>query len=243
LLFIPSLFVGQLGGFVSAFVHGGRNGDQRMVGFGQNGAAFFHLVSVQADNQLFSCCIAKNLQCLHNTAGDLVAGGNATENVYEYGINLFVTQDHIQSIGHDLCVSTATDVEEVGWFDVAVVFSSVGNDVQCRHDQAGTVTNNANRAVKFHIVQAFSFSLGFQWVLSAFVDQFSVCWLTEIGVVIHGNFTVESNEVAFTSQNERVYLNECGIFLFEDVTELDQHVGKVALHVFSKFCFFCDLFS
>src|SRR5699024_952138 len=138
----PSLFVGQLGGFVCAFVHGGRNGDQRVVGFGQNGAAFFHLVSVQADNQLFGCCIAKDFQCLHDTAGNLVTRGDTNENVYEYGIDLFVAQNHIQSIGHNLCVSTATDIEEVCWFNVAMVFTGVGNHVQGGHNQAGTVTND-----------------------------------------------------------------------------------------------------
>src|SRR5699024_968122 len=34
-LAIPSLFISQLGGFVSAFVHGGCDGDQWVVGFGQ----------------------------------------------------------------------------------------------------------------------------------------------------------------------------------------------------------------
>src|SRR5699024_7809784 len=180
-------------------------------------------------------------QCLHDTAGNLVAGSNTAKDVYEYGVDLLVTQDHVETIGHDLCVSATTNVQEVGWFDVAVVFPGVCDDVQCGHNQSGTVTNNTNGTVELHVVEAFGFSFGFERVFGAFVNEFSVCWLTEVSVVIHGDFSVKGNELAFAGEDQWVDFNQGGVFFLKDFTKFDKHISDIALHVVSEFSFFRNL--
>src|SRR5690625_3005557 len=212
-----------------------------MIGFGQNGAAFVYLVTVQADNQWFGCGIAEDFQGLHNTVGNLVTRGDTTENVDEYGVNFWVTQDHVEAIGHNLGVRATTDVQEVCWLDGAVVFTGVGDNVQGGHDEACTVTNNANGTFKLHIVEAFGFGFGFQWVFGAFVNEFSVCWLTECSVVIHGHFAVDGYQFAFTGQDQWVDFNQGGIFFFVDFTELDEDVSDLALQFFGVFCLSSNL--
>ena len=54
------------------------------------------------------------VQGLHDPVGDLLAPGDATEDVDEDGPDLGVGVDDLEGVGHDLGVGAATDVEEVG---------------------------------------------------------------------------------------------------------------------------------
>src|SRR5699024_9393374 len=73
-----------------------------------------------------------------------VFGGITAKYVDEDRMNLFVAQDYIKAIGHNLCVSTATDVQEVCWFYIAMFLTGVSDNVQGGHDQTSTVADDTN---------------------------------------------------------------------------------------------------
>src|SRR6478736_9438196 len=127
--------VGELGGLVGALVHGGGQGYQRVVGLGEDAAAFLDVVAVKTDDQRLVGGVAQLGQRTNDALGDGVACGDAAEDVDEHGLDLLVTQDDVQACGHDLSRGSAADIQEVGGLDVAVVFTGVGDDVQGGHDQ------------------------------------------------------------------------------------------------------------
>ena len=51
---------------VSAGVHGLSQNNQRVVRLGEDTATLSNVVAVQAHNQGLGCCVAQNLQSLHN---------------------------------------------------------------------------------------------------------------------------------------------------------------------------------
>ena len=92
-------------------------------------------------------------QGLHDPVGDLLALGDAAEDVDEDRLHLVVGVDDLEGVGHHVGRRAAADVEEVGRLHAAVVLPGVRDDVQGRHDQAGTVTDDANFAVELYIVE------------------------------------------------------------------------------------------
>src|SRR6476661_5766248 len=130
--------VGELGGLVGALVHGGGQGNQRVVGLVEDAAAFLDVVAVEADYQRLVGSVAQFGQCADDALGDSVACSDAAEDVHEHGLDLLVAQDDVQAGGHDLGRGAAADVQEVGGLDVAVVLAGVGHDVEGGHNQACT---------------------------------------------------------------------------------------------------------
>src|SRR5690606_11746418 len=82
-----------------------------------------------------------------------VARGDATEDVDEHALDLSVVQDDVETGSHDGRGGAATDVEEVGGLDAAVLLACVGDDVEGRHDQAGAVTDDSDLAVELDVVE------------------------------------------------------------------------------------------
>src|SRR5690349_5317033 len=103
--------VGELGGLVGALVHGGGQGNQRVVGLGQDAAAFLDVVAVEADDQRLVRGGAQFGESADNALGDGVAGGDAAEDVHEHGLDLLVTEDDVQAGGHDLGGGSTADVQ------------------------------------------------------------------------------------------------------------------------------------
>ena len=66
----------------------------------------------------------------HDAVGDLVARGDAAEDVDEHALDLRVVEDHVEAVGHHLGGGAAADVEEVGGLDAAVLLTGVGDDVE-----------------------------------------------------------------------------------------------------------------
>src|SRR5699024_9695153 len=128
--------VGQLGGLVGPAVHGLGQGDQRVGTLVEDRAPLVHVVAVQAHHQRLGGGVAEQVQGADDAVGDLVAGGDPTEDVHEHGLHLLVTQDHVQAGGHHLGVGAAADVQEVGGLHPAVLLACVGDHVQGGHHQA-----------------------------------------------------------------------------------------------------------
>src|SRR4051794_17190322 len=74
---------GELGGPAGSAVHGVHDGDQRVVGVGEDPSAFLDVVAVQPDDQRLGRLVAQQLQGVHDPVGDGVAGGDPAEDVDE----------------------------------------------------------------------------------------------------------------------------------------------------------------
>src|SRR5690606_20750803 len=136
---------------------------------GQDGATLFNVVAVQADNQWLVRCITQGVQRANDAVCNSVTCGDATEDVDEDRLDLWVIQDDVKAVSHDLSRCATTNVKEVGRLDRSVVLASVGNNVQGRHNQASTVTDDAYFAVQLDVVQASGLCLCFQWIGCALV--------------------------------------------------------------------------
>ena len=144
--FRPCGFGGLGGCDVGGFVHRADLGHQRVVGFGEDATALVDVVAVEPDHQRLVGLVAEDLQRADDAVGDGVARGDAAEHVDEHALDLRVMQDDVQACGHHLGRGAAADVEEVGRLDPAVLLAGVGDDVQRRHHQPGTVADDADLA-------------------------------------------------------------------------------------------------
>src|SRR5699024_8682538 len=143
----------ERGGLVGSLVHGSDNGDQRVVRLRQDAPPLLDVVAVETDHQRLVGRVAQLAQGADDAVGHRVTGGDAAADVDEDTLDLRVAQADVQTVGHDLRRGAATDVQEVGGRDPAVVLARVGDDVQGRHDQAGTVTDDTDLAVELDVVQ------------------------------------------------------------------------------------------
>src|SRR5690606_2547435 len=143
----------ELGGLVGAGVHGGGDGHERVVRGSEDRAPLLHLVAVEAHDERLGGRVAEDLERLHDALGHRDARGDAAEDFHENVLDLRVAQYHIQPVGHDLGGCAPADVEEVGGLDAAVVLARVGDDVERRHDEAGTIADDAHLAVELHVVE------------------------------------------------------------------------------------------
>src|SRR5699024_4078230 len=129
---------GQFGRAVGAAVHGVGEGDQRVVPLVQDGPSVLDVVAVEPHHELLRGGVTEQVESPDDALGDLVASGDATEDVHEHALDLVVTEDDVQTGGHHLGVGAAADVQEVGGLDAAVLLPGVGDHVQGGHDQSGT---------------------------------------------------------------------------------------------------------
>ena len=107
-------------------------------------AALLDVVAVEAYDERLGRLVAEDLQRADDAVGDLVAGGDAAEDVDEHALDLLVVEDHVEAVGHHLGVGAAADVEEVGRLHAAVRLTGVRDDVEGRHDQPRAVADDAD---------------------------------------------------------------------------------------------------
>ena len=84
--------VGQLGGLVGRTVHGVDEGDHRVVGLVEDPPTLLDVVAVEADDERLGLLVTEDVQRAHDAVGDLVAGGDAAEDVHEHRLDLRVAQ-------------------------------------------------------------------------------------------------------------------------------------------------------
>lgn len=90
--------VGELGGLVGALVHGGGQGNQRVVGLGQDAAAFLNVVAVEANDQRLVRGGTELSQCTDDALGNGVTSSDATEDVHEHALDLGVAKDNVRPL-------------------------------------------------------------------------------------------------------------------------------------------------
>src|SRR5829696_477200 len=106
----------QLGDPAGRTVHRVHLLQPRQVCRSQDLATQLGIVAVQAYHQWYIDTLVasgQQLECMHDSIGHRIAGGDAAEHVHENALHLLVADDDLQTAGHDLGACTATDVEEV----------------------------------------------------------------------------------------------------------------------------------
>src|SRR6478752_3712587 len=193
---------GELSGAAGRTVHGVEADDERVV----DG------VAVRRDQ----------LERLDDAVGDLVAGGDPTEDVDEDALHGRVAEDDLEAVGHDLRRGAATDVQEVRGLHAAEVLTGVGDDVERAHDQTGAVADDADLAVELDVVEALLLRGGLEGVRVRLVLERGVVLVAELGVLVERDLAVEGEHLAARVLHERVDLDERGVLVDEDLPELLQ---------------------
>src|SRR5690625_3071798 len=227
----------QLGGLGGRSVHRFCQCYGRVCGFLKDLTSRHHVIAVEAyDERLISLLttVFENAQGLDDAGGHLIARGNATEHVYEYGLHLRVAQDNFKPGSHHIGRCTATDVEEVRGLDATVVFTGISNDIKRRHYEPRAVTDYAHVAVELDVIQALFFGLGFQRVRGGLVGEISVMFLAEDGVLIEGDLAIEGNDLSVFGAYQRVDLNQGRVFAEVDVGEFLQYRNDLLGYIRSE---------
>src|SRR3712207_3459769 len=116
----------ELGGALGRSVHRVDPLHQRVVRPVEDGAAGLGVVAVEAHHERLGDLLAaltEQGERLDDAVGDLVAGGDAAEDVDEHRLDRRVAEHDLQAVGHHLGAGTAADVEEVGRLDAAVALA------------------------------------------------------------------------------------------------------------------------
>src|SRR4051795_1782659 len=209
---------GELGGPLGGAVHGVDDGDQRVVGLGEDPPALLHVVAVEADDQRLGRLVPQDLQRLDDAVGHGVAGGDPAEDVDEDALHGRVGQDDVQPVGHDLGRGAATDVEEVGRADPAELLAGVGDDVQGAHDQAGAVADDPDLTVELDVVEVLGLGRCLQRVGGGGVLE-GLEVVPEGGVLVQGHLGVQREHGAVGRLGQRVDLDQGGVLLGEHVPQ------------------------
>src|SRR4051812_30021856 len=205
--------VRELGGLVGRAVHGVRQGHERVVGVVQDLPALLDVVAVEAYDEWLVRLVPDPLERPDDAVGDLVARGDAAEDVDEHGLDLGVAQDDVDPVGHPLGRGAAADVEEVRRLHAAVLLAGVRDDVEGGHDQARTVADDPDLAVELDVVQALLLGRELERVLVLGDLEPGVVLVPEVGVVVQRHLAVQRLERPVAEPHQRVDLDQGGVLL------------------------------
>src|SRR3954453_8421992 len=238
------LLAGQLGRASRGAVHGVALLEQRQLRLREDPAAVLGVVAVQADDERVRDLVAALLQepeRLHDAVRDRVARGDAAEHVDEHRLHVGVAEDDLETVDHHLGRGAAADVEEVGRLHPAVRLTGVRHDVERRHHEAGTVADDADRAVELHVVEVLRLGLRLERVGGELVLEARVVGLPEVGVAVEGHLAVEGDDAPVGRLHERVDLDQRGVLGHEDTPELHDGRRDLVAHVLREAALLGDL--
>ena len=215
--------VRELGGLVGRAVHRVDLGDQRVVEVVEDPSALDDVVAVEAHDQGLGRLVAEDLERALDAVGDLVARGDAAEDVHEDPLDLLVVEDHVEAVGHHLGVGATADVEEVRGLDAAVALTGVRDHVEGGHDQARAVADDPDLAVELDVVEALLLGLGLERVGLVLDLERRVVRVPELGVLVERDLAVERLEDVALEPRQRVDLDQRGVLLDEDRPERQHH--------------------
>ena len=114
-----------------------------------------------------------------------------------------------------------------------MLLSGVGHHVQCRHHQAGTVSDDSDLPVEFDVVQIVLLRLQFQRIGGVGILECGVVGVPEIGITVQGDLAVEGKNLIIGCSHERVDLDQGGVLGDEHLPELGdghrrgvEHLGR-----------------
>ena len=198
--------------------------DVRQVGLGEQLLALLLVGAVEADHE-------RNRRLdlgerLDQALGDLVAAGDAAEDVEQDGLDLRVGEDHLDRAGDRIGLRAAAGVEEVRGRA-----AGLGDDVERRHHEPGAVAEDADVAVELDVGEA---ALGGHLLLrvgGADVAEAGRAGVAEERVAVERHLGVERDDLAGLGDQERVDLDEHRVLGDVGLVELREHRADRADHV------------
>ena len=162
------------------------------------------------------------LRGLDDPLGDLVAAGDAAEDVEEDRVDLLVGGDHLERVDDRLGLRAAAGVEEVGG-----LAAGLGDDVEGRHAEPGAVAEDADVAVELDVGEALLLRHRLLRVLGRLVGELGELLVAEEGVVVDRHLRVERDDLAVGGDDQRVDLDQGRVLRRGDLVELDQQLGDL----------------
>ena len=159
---------------------------------------------------------------LDDALGDLVAAGDAAEDVEEDRAHLLVGGDHLERVDDRVGLGAAARVEEVGG-----VASGLGDDVQGGHAESGAVAEDADVAVELDVGEPLLLRHPLLRVLDEALLEVGEVLVAVEGGVVDRHLGVEGDHVAVLGDDQRVDLDQGGVALVEGVVELDHHLRRL----------------
>ena len=187
-----------------------------MRGLRENRAALLDFVAVEAHDERLGGRVAQRLERADDAAGNLVARGDATEDVDKDGAHLVVAEDDVQALGHNLGRGAAADVEEVRGLHAAKLLAGHRHHVEGRHDQARAVTDDADLALQAHVVESGRLRGGLARILRGHVHEVGVAGVAEARVVVEGHLAVDGPHGAVGAGDQRVDLDQRRVLVAVD---------------------------
>src|SRR5262245_144422 len=221
---------GELSGALGGAVHRVDPLHERIVEAVQDGPAGFGIVAVQAYDQRLGdrlAAFAQQRQRLQDAVGDRVARGDAAEDVDEHALDSRVGQHDLQAVRHHLGARAAADVQEVGRLDPAELLTGVRHHVQCGHDQARAVADDADLAVELDVVEVLGLGRLLQRVDRRLVLQRLVIGVAEAGVLVERDLGVQAEHPALSGLRQRVDLDQGRVLGDERLPQLHRDVGDL----------------
>ena len=160
-------------------------------------------VAVEADDD--RRVDAGGLDRLDEALGDVLAAGDAAEDVDEHGGHRRPGEHGLEGRLRDLGAGAAADVAEVGG-----LAAGSGDLVDGAHHQAGAVADDADVAVQRDEREARRAGLGLAFVLRRVRHDVR---LPEEGVVVDGHLAVQADDLAARGEHQRVHLDQSAVAL------------------------------
>ena len=188
------------------------------VGVGEQAEPLLGVGAVEPDDQRHAD--VDLLRGLDDALGDLVAAGDAAEDVEEDRDDLLVGGDHLERVDDRLGLGAAAGVEEVGG-----LAAGLRDHVEGRHAEPGAVAEDADVAVELHVGEALLLRHPLLRVLDEALLEVGEVLVAEERGVVDRHLGVEGDHVAVLGHDQRVDLDQGRVALVEGGVELHQHLG------------------
>mmetsp|Transcript_24764 Transcript_24764/g.53959 ORF Transcript_24764/g.53959 Transcript_24764/m.53959 type:complete len:310 (+) Transcript_24764:74-1003(+) len=175
----------------------------------------------QADHQWLDGRVAAHrLDARHHGLGDVVATGDAAEDVHEDGLHIRVSHDDLECHGHGLHCRGTTDVQEVGGAS-----TQNAQEVHGGHGKPSAVHHARHVAVQFDVVEIILLGLYFNGILLAHISLFMDLLLPVGRVVIEIHLGVTDQDAAIGQRGQGVDLQHGAVALDEDLVQICHQCG------------------
>ncbi len=193
------------------------------VGLGEDLQALLGVGAVEAHDQ--RQLEVELLRGGDDPLGDLVAAGDAAEDVEEDRRDLRVGGDHFQRVDDRLGLGAAAGVEEVGRRA-----ARLGDDVEGRHAEPGAVGEDADVAVELDVGEALLLRHRLLRILDRVGDLGQVL-VAEERVAVDRHLGVEGDDLAVGGDDQRVDLDQVRVLAARHLGQLHQHLGGLVADV------------
>ena len=149
-----------------------------------------------------------------NAVGDLVAAGDATENVAKHNLHVLVLQDDPQGGRDGIGPGASANVKKVGGADSAGFAIQQGH-VHRSHGQTGAIHHAPDLPVQADVTYAGLPGHFFRRGQFGRIMQRCQLWLPGQGIVIDHHFAVQRQQGIVFGDDQRVDFGQLGIALFK----------------------------